>query len=306
MRLLVLLLLVGPAAAQYSTRFDDDTGWTFTSNHAVYTWAVDDDPPGHWLSHPTSLNITYAEGEVVDATATSPAIDLAPLAAPELAFWTKADMAEDACLNDNRTLVIRDDVTGQVLLWYCLSKRVPSGQPYVEYRVPLDPAWGVVRVQFDFFSVDGFANFGDGWFVDNLSVREGGCPPPLYYCWGYSNSVSSAGAMIHALGSTSVAANDLTLQATTTIPGEFGIFFFGPGTEFAPLGSGVLCVDGPHVRLATVATGAGSPTFAVDYATPPADQLVVGSTWYFQFWYRDPGFAGPSNTTDAVALTFCP
>lgn len=301
----LLLLAASPAFAQYGTRFDDTSGWTLTSNHAVFQWAADDTPPGHWNSAPSSLNITYAEGETVDATATSPLLDISAMAMPELSFRTKADMAEDACINDNRSLVIRD-AGGGLILWYCLSKRVPSGQPYVEYTVPLNPLWGSITVSFDFFSVDGFANFGDGWFIDDFYVREATAPAPYYYCWGLSNTSSSAGAWIEAGGSSSVSADDLTLTAHGTIPNQTAIFFFGPSLLFGNLGSGTLCVGGPHRRLAVVPTGAGSPSIPVNYQSSPGNQLAPGSTWFFQCWYRDPGWAGPSNTTDAVALTFVP
>ena len=57
--------------------------------------------------------------------------------------------------------------------------------------------------------------------------------------------------------------------------------------------------------------GSGNASHLVDFTEPPAGagpgKIDPGSTWYFQFWYRDPaaGMAG-FNLSDAVAIEFCP
>ena len=280
----VLLLCASDVRAQYQTRFDVDAGWTFTSNHPTFGWDVDDDPADRFHSPLASLNVQYAEGHWVSATATSPAIDISGMTHPELSFWTWADVTEDICVMDLRTLRIVQD-GGPALFDYCLSQRSPSGPDYEEYRLPLDPAWGTIRVVFDFNSVDGFANVGQGWFVDDLRVAEAGCPAPLYYCFVGNFWTGKPGSLIHAHGSTSIAANDLQLEATHAAPGQAAIFFFGDDPSvMTPLGDGYLCVGGTLQRLPPVSTGSGSPTFDVDYGIPPASGITVGSTWYFQCW----------------------
>jgi hypothetical protein len=39
----------------------------------------------------------------------------------------------------------------------------------------------------------------------------------------------------------------------------------------------------------------------------PASQIAPGSTWFFQFWYRDSD-AGPAafNLSNGLSATFCP
>ena len=52
----------------------------------------------------------------------------------------------------------------------------------------------------------------------------------------------------------------------------------------------------------------GSGSYLVDYAslTGPG-QISAGSTWNFQFWYRDPAGGGAGfNLSDGLQLTFCP
>ncbi len=53
----------------------------------------------------------------------------------------------------------------------------------------------------------------------------------------------------------------------------------------------------------------GTYTRAVDLPSPTTGGSVInpGSTWYFQYWYRDPQAGGANfNLTDALGGTFCP
>jgi len=48
----------------------------------------------------------------------------------------------------------------------------------------------------------------------------------------------------------------------------------------------------------------------LDFSAAPvasgAGALTVGSTWYFQYWYRDPAASGASfNLSDAASATIC-
>ena len=45
----------------------------------------------------------------------------------------------------------------------------------------------------------------------------------------------------------------------------------------------------------------------MDYAQPPADLFVPGSTWNLQAWFRDPVAGGAAfDLSDGLGLTFCP
>ena len=38
----------------------------------------------------------------------------------------------------------------------------------------------------------------------------------------------------------------------------------------------------------------------------PNGQITVGSSWAFQYWYRDPGFGSAGfNFSDGLWVTFC-
>ena len=119
----------------------------------------------------------------------------------------------------------------------------------------------------------------------------------------------SAGAVISATGSNSIAANDLVLQGTGALPNVSALFFYGDLQTLAPLGNGLLCVAGTNgiFRLNPVqsTSGGGSISHAVDNTNPPnaLGLLTPGSTWNFQLWFRD----GPtSDLTDAITIIFAP
>ena len=80
-----------------------------------------------------------------------------------------------------------------------------------------------------------------------------------------------------------------------------------------PFGNGFRCVSSPAYRLnpPDVIEGSGSVARAVDYSLPPMStgpgQISPGSSWNFQFWYRDPAGGGPGfNLTDGLQISFCP
>ena len=130
------------------------------------------------------------------------------------------------------------------------------------------------------------------------------------YCISSPNSAGS-GALISHTGTAFVSNNDLTLIANGCPPSEFGIFFFGSGQVSNPVGDGVLCVS-QFFRLNPVLSNpSGTAASFLDLTNlpnpDPAGQIHAGSTWNFQFWYRDPSAGGAGfNFTDALSITFCP
>ena len=111
-----------------------------------------------------------------------------------------------------------------------------------------------------------------------------------------------------ASGSTSIAANDLTLNASGCPANVFGLFYYGQGQVQVPLGDGFRCIGGNFVRLPVVLTDfVGQATYAIDFNNlPPAGQINPGESWDFQFWYRDgPGGPAGFNFSDAVEITVC-
>ena len=127
---------------------------------------------------------------------------------------------------------------------------------------------------------------------------------PMTYCETTPNS-SGAGATIGYSGSTSMSANDLTLIASELGPNKAGLFFYSSEPAAKPFGNGTLCVGGQKTRLPVQTSDAsGVLSFDVDLNQMPSHGGVItlGSTWYFQCWYRDPqGGGNGTNLSDGLA-----
>lgn len=134
------------------------------------------------------------------------------------------------------------------------------------------------------------------------------CPPSAPYCIATPNSAGQ-GARIGSTGSTSVSANSFVLTVIGARPLAQGLFYFGPGQAQAPFGNGFQCVSGTIARLngPTPTDGNGAFALPIDFTQPPASGIVAGSTWNFQFLYRDL-FAGGAffNTSNGLTASFCP
>jgi hypothetical protein len=144
-------------------------------------------------------------------------------------------------------------------------------------------------------------------------LSDMGCTRPSSYCTAVPNSLGT-GAVIGASGSTNIANNDMTLTVTQAVPGKLGLFFYGAGQTSLPFGNGMLCVSNGgkgtfRLDPALTISAGGTASHALNYGAPPsaAGQITAGSTWYFQFWYRDPAAGGAGyNLSDALEATFCP
>ena len=135
------------------------------------------------------------------------------------------------------------------------------------------------------------------------------------YCTANNNSTGSPASM-SASGSLSVAANNLTLQASGLPNNSFGFFLTALNRGFIanPGGSqGNLCLSGNIGRYVgpgqiknSGATGQISLTVNLaQHPTPSGPvQVMPGETWRFTAWYRDANPAATSNFADGIEFVF--
>lgn len=130
------------------------------------------------------------------------------------------------------------------------------------------------------------------------------------FCQTSANS-AGAGAIMDASGSSSVNANTFTLEVTGAVPSSTGMFFYGSGQTQQPLGNGWLCIPAPLFRLgpptASSATGSNSRLLDFTQGNPSmgAGQILPGSSWNFQYWYRDVAGGGAQfNFSDGLNVSF--
>ena len=140
------------------------------------------------------------------------------------------------------------------------------------------------------------------------SYASVGCPEPTSYCTTSPNS-AGAGAVMWYMGSSGIAADDLTLVSLGCPPSQFGLFYTGTERANTPAGDGILCAGGSLWRFpALQVDGLGIVDMQVDYDDLPAGLTIqAGDTWRYSFWYRDPGFGTAGyNFADGLEITFCP
>jgi hypothetical protein len=172
-------------------------------------------------------------------------------------------------------------------------------------------AAGNPAVQLEFRLItDGGLEFG-GWNLDDVALvseEAVGCGGTSNYCV-VSPNTAGAGAQIGSNGALSVGTNQFQLQVLLAPPNKPGLFFYGPEQIATPFGEGVRCVGGSLYRLPVLVTGSlGEGAHTLDFgALPTGGDIAAGSSWNFQFWFRDPS-GGPAgfNVSDALAATFCP
>ena len=165
----------------------------------------------------------------------------------------------------------------------------PTGSSYVN-RLALSETEAVI------------AGGGKAWIFDLVGGRNSN------YCTSTPNSTGAACTITHE-GSVSITRNAFTLAAFDCVPGQFGLFFFGPSRIQLPFGDGFRCVGGAVTRLnpALQIDATGVARYLVDFTSPPASAIVPGGSPSFQFWYRDPAAAGAGfNLSDGLTVSFCP
>jgi len=130
------------------------------------------------------------------------------------------------------------------------------------------------------------------------------CPTPTTYCVGAANS-AGPGALMTFSGTGALPQNNLTLITTGCPSSINGLYFYGEGQTQVPLGNGFRCIASNFKRLPVTQTNIfGDASWTFDNTTAP--WILPGSTWNFQFWYRDvPGGGALYNLSNALSVLFC-
>ncbi len=146
-------------------------------------------------------------------------------------------------------------------------------------------------------------------FCDSTSAPCGNADPSA----GCANSTGK-GANLDAMGSSSMAMDDLVLQTDQMPVNKFGIYFMGDGVASVFVADGILCVGGTFIkRFSALGTGTSGSFFMGPGLINTIDQkwgsglISAGTTLYFQSWYRgkksSPCGSG-SNLSNGLAVTF--
>ncbi|HVS09719.1 MAG TPA: hypothetical protein VMS76_07570 [Planctomycetota bacterium] len=113
-------------------------------------------------------------------------------------------------------------------------------------------------------------------------------PRPQSYCLTSPNSIGS-GATMGWFGSVQIGVNDFTLLVNEAVPESKGLFLYGMDVQRLPFGNGYLCIAPPVHRLPGLLTvsDAGDAMYRIDLGIDANAMFAAGTSWNFQFWYRD-------------------
>jgi hypothetical protein len=190
----------------------------------------------------------------------------------------------------------------------------PIGNVDLQTTLYVDPLfWDEAKGDVHLQAASPAIHFGTDWGA--LEFDPGYVPNVKQECVTAPNS-AGPGALIDWSGSASISGADLTLLVGGAPPGRLGLFYYGPESAQVPFGDGFRCVGGGTLgvfRLPPLFTTAGgSGQTALDFDAPPVGAgpgaVSPGSSWTFQFFYRDP--TGPLGTgfnlSDALRVAFTP
>ena len=130
------------------------------------------------------------------------------------------------------------------------------------------------------------------------------------YCTSNANSTGLT-ANLSALGSISIAKDQLVLQASNLPTGVPGLFFFGTSQVNHPFGDGRRCAGGQVRRMPGFAVadsqGITSKNLLFDHPTYGSSIFSGAPGLNFQLWYRDPS-GGPAgfNYSNGLRIEFQP
>ena len=132
----------------------------------------------------------------------------------------------------------------------------------------------------------------------------GQCPFPTTYCTSTPNSTGFP-SVISSAGNGSMTNNSLVLTSFNNPPTVFGLFYYGSTQTQVTAFNGWRCVANNIHRLPIVETNDfGDAEYPFDVFAPPA-VITPGSTWQFQFFYRDPSVGLRANYSDGLSVIFC-
>jgi hypothetical protein len=125
-------------------------------------------------------------------------------------------------------------------------------------------------------------------------------------CNGASNSTGEP-ATFRALGSAVSTENRLLFDVHGMPTNAFGFFAMGQNAGSVAVGQGTFCIGTPFQRLSNFSQnsgGYGAIDMTLDLNGVPGN-VSAGSTWRFQYWYRDSALGtATSNLSNAVAINF--
>ncbi len=174
---------VVPTENGYTTNFDHSWGWTFSAPFQNVGWAVDGDGPksnGQTLNYNNGTDYYtsgFAGPMVNSGISRSPYVDISTLESPELRFRCNYETDTSGTGTDQRWIRITSfDGIDILAVELELQLSTTSGGcsemgSWHEHVISLEETtFHLVKVSFEFNTIDEIDNGHAGWFVDDFSI----------------------------------------------------------------------------------------------------------------------------------------
>ena len=135
-------------------------------------------------------------------------------------------------------------------------------------------------------------------------------PSAVNYCTSRPNSTGHA-AVLTCTGDLGVCHDRTCLTAMFVPSGGVGMFLYGSAPGRIPMFDGLLCIDPANKGLLRLGAVVSDNRMCADLqlrfdSLPANGRITAGSTWYFQYYFRDAAAGGAgANFSDGLKITFC-
>jgi hypothetical protein len=126
------------------------------------------------------------------------------------------------------------------------------------------------------------------------------CNSPIPYCAGKITSQFTT-PVIGYTGTPSVSGNNFAVTLSNSVPNKNGILFYGFAQQAAAFQGGTLCAQQPFVRSPVTTTNASSAASM----NVSLDNSMIGTTRFYQWWFRDPQATFTTGLSNALQVSFC-
>ncbi len=312
-----LLTSFEPSTAEGWTVGDTGDGatggtWTRLDPRGTAAQAEDDHTPPSgvkcWVTGQGSPGGGIGEADVDGGKTTlkSPLFDASGMSDPKIRYWRW--FSNDKGSNPNQDVFTVDISNNSGSTWTNVEVVGPNtpeskGGWFLHHLEISDVITPTATMQLRFVAADtGGASVVEAGVDDIEGYDIGDCVLPVHYGAGKLNS-QLVQPELEASGSSSFTINDFAFELDTLVPNQAAVLFSGSAQADVPFFGGSLYVGGGIVREGLVFLN-GSGFVSVSY---PIDVTDIGTTRYFQVWYRDPQHWDGTGVglSSGMRVTFC-
>jgi len=241
-----------------------------------------------------------AYNSLVHSYVRSPAIDCSASVGTTLRFnrWLTVEQGAN---NDFAKILVNGEV-----VWENDFNQHTLDTSWVAQEIDIAAqADGQASVQVEFEIQTGWIRSLGGWNLDDfelytLGPSQGQCPTPIAYGVAKVNT-NGWTPIISSTGTPSVTSGDFAINMDMGMPSQPVILISSASTSSNPFMGGTLWIAPPVTRHGVQfldSLGSVSYPYGVDGA-------MVGTTQYFQLWYRDPADAFGVGLSGGLEVTYC-